>query len=307
MGVELLHYRAWRGELRDPVWSAWPIARVALTMIFRRKLFWSLYGLALLMFFLFFFGQYLLSWAESQMGESTVSVAGARGISPYNLVHLFRQVLKLDGRKGEMYSSFIGYQGYMVMIVLALAGSLLVGNDIHHGSLPFYLSKPIFRVHYVLGKCLAVAVFVNLMTTLPAIVLWVQFGLLDSWSFFVDKSDLLLGIIGYGLVMTVCLSLILVATATWVRRTVPMIMTWCTLFFFCRVLADALVNVLNVDPRWRLFDLWNCMSRVGCWMLDADPGRSQPEVGWAFAVLVSVSCLCLIYLILRIRGVEIVK
>ena len=51
------------------------------------------------------------------------------------------------------------------MIVLALAGAVLVGNDFRFGSLPFYLSKPLGRWHYVLGKCLAVAVFVNLMTT----------------------------------------------------------------------------------------------------------------------------------------------
>ena len=42
------------------------------------------------------------------------------------------------------------------MIVLALAGSVLVGNDFRFGSLPFYLSKPLGRWHYVLGKCLAV-------------------------------------------------------------------------------------------------------------------------------------------------------
>jgi len=35
-------------------------------MMFRRKLFWALYALGLLMFFMFFFGQYLLACAETQ-------------------------------------------------------------------------------------------------------------------------------------------------------------------------------------------------------------------------------------------------
>ncbi len=306
MSAELLHYRPWRGSLNSPSYAMWPIARVALKMIFRRKLFWALYGLALLWFLMFFFGQYLLWWAQSEAQESTVRFLG-RNVPPDQLVHLFRQFLKLDGRKGEMYTNFFSFQGYMVMVVLALAGSMLVGNDFQHGSLPFYLSKPIARVHYLLGKCLAVAVFVNLMTTLPAVVLWVQFGLLDSWSFFIDKFDLLLGILGYGLVLTVCLSLVLLATAVWVRRTVPMIMTWCTLFFFFRVLADSLVFISNVDSRWRLIDLWNSMYCVGAWMLHADAGRHQPALGWTAASLISVSGLCLTYLILRIRAVEIVK
>ena len=73
------------------------------------------------------------------------------------------------------------FQGYMVMIVLALAGSILVGNDLRFGSLPFYLSKPLSRRHYLLGKAVAVGVFINLMTTLPALMLFIQYGLLDSW------------------------------------------------------------------------------------------------------------------------------
>src|SRR5262249_21386892 len=101
MGVELLHYRPWRGEFRDPGASGWPVARVSLSLIFRRKLFWAIYGLGLMMFLLFFFGQYLLAWAETQTGEQTVSVLG-RNFQPGDLIRLLRQMLKLNG-SGETY------------------------------------------------------------------------------------------------------------------------------------------------------------------------------------------------------------
>ena len=54
-----------------------------------------------------------------------------------------------------------------------------------------------------------------------------------------------LGVLGYGLVLTVSLSLLVVATAVWVRRTVPMVMIWMGLFVFLRtggVTAAALVS-----------------------------------------------------------------
>ncbi len=71
----------------------------------------------------------------------------------------------------------------MVMIVLALAGSVLIGNDFRYGSLRVaYLSKPLSRRHYLLGKGLAVAVFINLLTTLPALALFVEYGLIYSWN-----------------------------------------------------------------------------------------------------------------------------
>src|SRR5207244_2947652 len=62
----LLHYRPWRGRFHAPVRSVWPVARTALEMMFRRKLFWVFYAFGLLVFFMFFFGQYLLAWAEAQ-------------------------------------------------------------------------------------------------------------------------------------------------------------------------------------------------------------------------------------------------
>jgi ABC-type transport system involved in multi-copper enzyme maturation permease subunit len=308
MGASLLHYRPWRDRFHGPAWTVWPIARVSLWMILRRKIFWGLYALGLLIFFMFFFGQYLLAWAESQTAEQSVHIGLVR-TEPTRLIELLREVMHLNGT-GYTYRNFMSYQGYMVMIILALAGSILVGNDFQFGSIPFYLSKPLSRWHYLIGKCLAVAVFVNLMTTLPAVILFVQYGVLESWTYFVDSRHLLAGILGYGLVLTVCLSLFMVATATWLRRTVPMIMAWTTLFFFFRLLASALVDGFRYDPRWRLIDLWNNTFLVGNFLLgmDADSIRlPEPPVYEAAIVLGVLSSLCLIYLSLRIRAVEIVK
>jgi hypothetical protein len=328
MGVSLLHYRPWRGRFHHAGYCIWPIARVALVMILRRKLFWVLYAFGLTVFFMFFFGQYLLAWAQTQAAETTVTVGLVR-TDPAQLIGLLRDVLKLNGRP-EMYRVFIGWQASMVVIVLALAGSVLVGNDFHFGSLPFYLAKPLSRWHYLAGKCLAVAVFVNLMTTLPALALFVQFGLLESWDYFFQggwalgsvpwgdgtltlrlPNPLLFGILGYGCVLTISLSLLLTATACWLRRTVPMIMVWTTLFFFFRLVAGALVDGLQYDPRCRLIDLWNNIALVGsaCLGLGASSFRSdrQPAVVEAALVLGGTCLLCLSYLNRRIRAVEIVR
>src|SRR5262245_17646990 len=296
MSVALLHYRPWRGEFRAPAASIWPIARTCLSIMFRRKLFWGLYALGLSIFLLYFFGQFLLAWAADQMGESNVPVMGLR-VTPTQLIDIFRKSLRLDG-SGETYANYFWFQGYMVMILLALAGSILMGNDIHYGTMPFYLSKPLSRWQYLLGKCLAVGVFVNLMTTLPALVLFVQWGLLDSWNF-----ELLPGILVYGLVLTVLLSLMLTAAAAWLRRTVPMLMAWATLFLFFRLLATVMVIDLKYDRHWRLVDLWNNAYLVGYYCLGNDLSRfaawQQPDIYEAALVLLAVCIGCLLYLIQR--------
>ncbi len=197
------------------------------------------------------------------------------------------------------------------MIVLALAGSVLVGNDLRFGSLPFYLSKPISLRDYLIGKGLAVAVFINLFTTLPAVALWLQYGLLEEWTYFTESAYLLVGILGYGTLLTVTLTTILLASAAWLRRTVPLIMTWTTLMFFCRLLSEALVNRLHLSPRWRLIDLWNCTVLLGSKLLRVEEARlsPRPQPAWeeAALVLAGVTLACLVYLVVRVRGVEVVK
>jgi ABC-type transport system involved in multi-copper enzyme maturation permease subunit len=319
-GVNILYYRPWRGQFRAPAWAVWPIARVALGMLWRRKLFWVLYAVGLFVFLMFFFGQFLLDWAETQI-PSTLVIGRLR---PGDLIARIRRVLKALSGSHETYKYFFSYQGTALVVMLTLAGSVLVGNDFVFGSLPFYLSKPVARWHYVLGKCLAVGVVINLMTTVPALVLYVQYGF-GNWDYFLnvdyfraaDGSGgpagvlLLAGILGYGLLLTVCLSLMLVATASWVRRTMPMIMVWTGLFLFLPLVAAILVDVLKYDERWRLLDMWNNLCLVGNTFLEIPEKDSrrglQPDWYEALLVLGAVCVLCLSYLNLRTRAVEIIR
>ena len=63
----------------------------------------------------------------------------------------------------------------------------------------------------MIGAC-GIGAFINLATTIPAILLWLEAGLLYDWqTYYIDNLDLLAGILGYGLVLTVTLSLMVVA------------------------------------------------------------------------------------------------
>jgi ABC-2 type transport system permease protein len=359
----LLAYRPWRGTLRGPWRGTLAIARTSLLLLLRRKLFWALYAVSAMVFLLFFYGQYLQSWLQTQIPDEPIpimsvndpararpqtparpepgprgAVAGAaredgahRGtvppeaadqrardesmrlgsglltanVRPKELIRTLKSTLHLDG-SGYTFRNFINFESQIVMIVLALAGAILVGNDFRFGSIPFYLAKPLHRWHYLGGKFLAVGVFINLMTTVPALALFVEYGMIDSWDYYTSSARLLLGILGYGAVLTVTLGLLLLATATWLRRTMPLIMVWTAIFVFTRMLSDLLSRF---DVRWRLLDLWNDLYLVGNWCLGMDPSTfrtlRQPAYGEAALVLAAVSLACVLYLNRRIQAVEI--
>jgi ABC-type transport system involved in multi-copper enzyme maturation permease subunit len=304
----LLHYRPWRGVFRGPAAGVWPVARTALLMLLRRRLFWGLYALGAVVFLMFFFGQYLLVWMQTA-GDERFSVGGA-SYKTAEIIQSLNNSLRLDG-SGETFQNYFRYEGSVVMAILALAGAILIGNDLRFGSLPFYLSKPLSRGHYLLGKGLAVAVFINAVTTVPAVILFVQYGVFFSWDHFTTHGYLLLGVLAYGAVITVSLTTVLLATAVWLRRTVPLVMAWTAMFVLAQLLASALVDGLHLDPRWRLIDLWNCNCLVGgvCLRLDPTAVGPYPQPEWYEAALVlgGTSLACLSYLILRLRAVEVVR
>lgn len=311
---DLLHYRALTGKAGGPWRGVTAIARTGLLLLARRKLFWVLYSFSVMIFLFYFFGQYLWVFLENRVAETTVRTGGMFGrmIRPELIIRSLRDSMHLDG-SAETYGDFIWAQGYIVVVILAFAGSVLVGNDFQHNSLPFYLSKPISRRHYLLGKCLAVAVLVNLMTTLPAILLFVEYGFVDTWDYYADNFGLLVGIVAYGTAVTVTLSLTLLAAATWLRRTVPLIMVWASVFVMARLVQRWLVDGIGLSPRWRLIDVWNDLYLFAMWCFGKDHRwlrptyQEQPAYWEATAVLAAVCVGCVLYLRRRVHAVEVIS
>lgn len=299
----LLTYRPWTGNFAGPWRGTLAITRLGLAGLVRRKLLWVLFTFCLLIFFSFFFGQYLLVWASSLVAEENVRAGGFVTLSPQRLVKDLRDNLKLNG-SGETYRNLFWYEGLILNVTLALVGAQLVGNDFRYRSLPFYLSKPLAPRHYIAGKCLAAATVVLAMTAVPAVVLFIEYGLLEGWSYFWYARSLLAGILGYGLVIAAVLSVLLVAVTSWVQKTVPLVLVWSALFVMAPAVGKSLAAWTN-RPNWQLIDLWNNGYVVGNHFLGmALP--DQPTPAAAAIVLAAVLMLSAVALARRVRAVEVV-
>jgi ABC-type transport system involved in multi-copper enzyme maturation permease subunit len=274
-----------------------------LAALIRRKLLWALYGFCLLVFFSFFFGQYLLVWAGTQLGEGEVRGVGFMRLTPTEMVKNLRDGLKLNGSP-ETFRNLFWYEGMILNVTLALVGAQLIGNDFRYRSLPFYLAKPLSGRHYVFGKFLAAASVVTAMTTLPALCLYVEYGLLDGWEYFWEARRSLLGILGYGALLAITLSMMLIAVTSWVQKTVPLVMVWSAIF----VMAPAIAQGLSTWTHWpslKLIDIWNNAYVVGNRLLGISL-PDQPTPLSALIVLGLVVIGCVVVLRRRVRAVEVV-
>lgn len=288
--LEQAGYRPWKGQLRSPWWGVLAIVRIALTLIIRRWLFWILLGLGLMNFLFHFAFIYLRATILVQNRDVAQFIDG----------------FKLTGT-GRAYLDFMHLQAAIAALLLAFAGSLLIGADARHGGMIFYLSRSMNRVHYIIGKFLSIAAVVTLITTVPALILYLEYGFLNSsFDYFTENWRIGVGIISYGLVLATVQSLMLFAIAVWIPRTVPLAMTWLGLYVLLAVLANALREMAG-DRRWMLLAIWQDMLRVGHWAFGSLPENRIPNGTDTVIVLVGVCLVSLALIVYRVRAVEVVR
>lgn len=292
MGLDSTGYRGWTDRVR-PTWLAvWPIARTGVVLVLKRKLFWILLGLALVNFLFLFALIYL---------KAQISIEQPR------VARFVDRILTGIAGDGETYLEFMFAQGTVTMLVLAFAGELLVGNDFREGGLTFYLSRRIGRWQYVVGKLLAIAMIVALTTTSPALVLYIEYGLLtDSMAYFRDNLRILLGILGYGAAMAVSVSLLLMALSSWLQRTVPLVMSWACIFVFLPALGGILRHVYD-NRYWDLLRLWHNVKLMGHYCFGSVRDRDEKLLIWATLIVVAVAVLSMLAIIPRVRAVRVVQ
>lgn len=294
MKLDTAHYHGWNGRLRSPWLSSLAIVKVALLQVFRRKSYWVVIGLGLLQFVVFF----AIIYAVTQLGAFK-----SRVLERLNFVAEPNGDVENNG-----YLMFMERQSLVVMMLLAFAGSLLVGADFRLKSLPFYLSRRIDRRHYIAGKLLAVSAIVALLTVAPALILYLEYGAFtSSFEYWIENWKLVLSILGYGLVLCTVLSITLVTLSAYLQRTAPIAITWSSLFFMLAVIARQMRDVTG-NPNWLLLDPWRDMRYVGRYCFGYFAGHEDQELGMkALAILSAVCAACLVALAYRVRAVDVVE
>lgn len=294
MAIDNARYHGWRGDLQSPWWGCLALVRVSLLQVVRRKSYWFVLALGMLNFLLFWSLIYIVTQLGA-VGEIKDQILNRFEFSAY----------AVEGRENG-YIGFMYRQSIVVMILLAFSGSLLVGHDFRYRSLPFYLSRRIDRRHYIVGKLLAVSSLIALMTIVPALLLFFEYGMftanLDYWT---GNWQIPISILGYGAIMCAVMSIGIVTLSAYLQRMAPIAITWASLF----VLLDVLASLLNDRTAyWNLIDPWRNMRYVGRLCFGTFKNETDREIAWyALGILCGVCVVALVALVHRVRAVDIVE
>src|SRR4051794_18098137 len=94
----------------------------------------------------------------------------ARAIQIYVTAN-YAQVASAFGVNAQTFRDFLGQQDFFVFIVTIYVGAGLIANDRRANALQIYLSKPLLRTEYIVGKAAVLFTFLLLVTWMPGILL----------------------------------------------------------------------------------------------------------------------------------------
>ncbi len=197
MAVYKRTYRMYAGPLTNPAWRFMVIQRFALRALLKSRF--------LLLAYMACFISPLLAVCLFYLNQNA-SVLALVGQKP--------GFLNIDGR---YFFNFLLVQGLLAGLFTAFIGPSLVAPDLANGALPVYLSRPITRFEYILGKGMVLGALIASITLAPMLLLFLVQSSLIGYSWFIDNFYLANGIVITSLLMMAVLILLGLAMSAWVR------------------------------------------------------------------------------------------
>jgi ABC-2 type transport system permease protein len=250
-------YRRWDGELSRRALRFLPIAATGIRQAFTVRAgwflklqFWLLLIASLLPTLFFAFMQYV------------------RNFQPTALRGMVTWLEKMDAFRTLEYPLLIWINTKFLMAFTVIIGSGLIARDRAAGAMPLYLSRPVTRLDYALGKFCVLSWFLMLFTVVPCLALW-AFGVISSPDDGALRQMLpeVPRFVLHGLVVTVTYASTMLAVSSLCRRPMFAGLIWFALI----ILLPNFVSFAGTRLHWTVapalspndafeaigFDIWN--------------------------------------------------
>jgi ABC-type transport system involved in multi-copper enzyme maturation permease subunit len=179
-----------------------------------------------------------------------------------------------------MFSFFFKFEMFFLMLLAVVAGPGLISRDLRFNALPLYFARPLTRLDYFLGKLGVIGALVAMVAVVPAVFAYVM-GIcfcLDL-SVIKDTYPVLLGAVGLGLVLTLCVGLPMLALSSLTRRSLYVGIAWAGIWIISGAVGTVLTEVYRESLRRGIRD--QAMAR---WLAENKPPPGVQMYGWGPAM-----------------------
>jgi len=235
-------YGAYEGESHTSFSRFLVIPRYALRDVFKSKLFTTIFILCFI---------YPLA--------ATILVYLHHNVNALALLQVnVRELLPIDA---SFFQTFLKVQGAFAFILTVLVAPPLISRDLSNNALPLYLSRPLSRTEYVLGKMTVIVFLLSLVTWVPGLLLFFfqasLAGLTWLWTNLWMVSAIFLG----SMVWIILLSLLALAVSSLVKWRVVASGALVGMFFVPTAFGE-IVNELFLTRAGHMISLWATMNNI---------------------------------------------
>lgn len=151
------------------------------------------------------------------------------------------------------YSYFFKAEVACALFLVLIIGPNLVSRDLRFNALPLYLSRPVRRIDYFLGKLGIIGFFLTATLIAPAVGAYVL-GLALSLDLGVirDTHRLLWASLLYGLIITLSAGTLMLALSSLSRRSIYVGLAWAGFVFLGHMVSTILIGVRDDTERHQI-------------------------------------------------------
>lgn len=302
-------YGAYEGESHSAFSRFLVIPRYALREVFKSKLFTTVFILCFI---------YPL--------VATILVYLHHNVNALALLQInVRELLPIDA---SFFRTFVELQCGFAFILTVLVAPPLISRDLSNNALPLYLSRPLTRTAYVLGKMAVVVFLLSLVTWVPGVLIFFFQASLAGFSWLLANLWMIAAIFTGCAVWITLLSLLSLAVSSLVRWRVVASGALLGIFFVPSAFGE-IVNQLFLTRAGHLLSLWATMSSI--WLglfglFERKTGAIRGKVTnpiydeqyfdiallepplWVSWLLIAIVCAVCIWLLARkVRAYEVIK
>lgn len=210
--------------------------------------------------------------------------------------------------EARFFAIFLEVQSSLAFLLTCWAGPTLIAGDLSNGALPLFLSRPIRRAEYVIGKFTVLGVLLSCITWIPALGLFFLQAGLGPKAWLGTHAWMIGQILRLSFVWIVLLSLIALATSAWVKWRIVAMGAIFGVFLIPSGFGAVIDAVLQTG--WgRLLDLmylFNELLFTGFrTSFHGGEGAVPHEAAWVMLLAASAASLWLLHV--RLRACEVVR
>jgi ABC-2 type transport system permease protein len=205
----------------------------------------------------------------------------------------------------ETFRQFLEQQDFFVFVITVYVGAGLIANDRRANALQIYLSKPLMRSEYILGKLAVLFTFLALVTFVPAmLLLWLKVMFDGNITFLKANLFLIPAITVGSLLQVVLASFTMLALSSLSKSARYVGILYVGITFFTSAIYGVLYAITG-SSRVSWISIGANLSQVVDVIFRLKPRYATP---WGVSLLVIIGLVVLSVSVLerRVRGVEVV-